>query len=356
MFKGHMGLLAWTTGIVVAACAYSPEETSTLDTAQPTTTNPFRGDGGTRGPSGNDTSRPATGASTSSPPSSPTSTAPNRPPQDQDTTSPIVDAGGFPADANSPVVDAGNGHGSADASGSQGTATTDAAMDCVTAPFCEGFESSGSSFSPLWAVGSPNCSGSGTATVDSTVAHTGTRSAKVTGGGSYCNHIFLSTRAISTLGPQVFVRFFFRLDKPFGSGQVNFLAMKERAQGKDLRFGGHSQVLVWNRESDGATLPELSPAGLRTSLAPSPNAWHCAEFHVDGATGNLTTWLDGAVVAGLSADGVPTTDVDARWLGPTPWRPTLEDFRIGWEDYGNYAGTIWYDDIAFANQRLGCSP
>lgn len=106
--------------------------------------------------------------------------------------------------------------------------------------------------------------------------------------------------------------------------------MRDSVEGRDLRMGGQKKILMWNRESDDATLPELSPAGVALSVAPRPNTWLCVEFEIDGKGGTIATWVDGASVLGLVEDGVPTPDVDTAWLRKV-WHPTLVDARFGWE-------------------------
>ncbi|MET7966541.1 hypothetical protein [Micromonospora sp. NPDC005305] len=58
-------------------------------------------------------------------------------------------------------------------------------------------------------------------------------------------------------------------------------------------------------------------------------------------------------VAGLTADGVPTHDVDGQLYGRT-WRPRLTDLKFGWESYGGAADTLWFDDVALGGSRIGC--
>ena len=50
---------------------------------------------------------------------------------------------------------------------------------------------------------------------------------------------------------------------------------------------------------------------------------------------------------------VPTADIDQQWLNRT-YRPSLTDFRLGWESYGVGLDTLWYDDVAVAGTRIGC--
>ncbi|WP_243740764.1 hypothetical protein [Streptomyces sp. 8K308] len=63
------------------------------------------------------------------------------------------------------------------------TTSGPASAACAADGCCEDFESqTGGQPSGRWAVTFPDCSGTGTAVVDATVAHTGSRSIRVNGG------------------------------------------------------------------------------------------------------------------------------------------------------------------------------
>ncbi len=224
---------------------------------------------------------------------------------------------------------------------------------------CDGFEKAAPGGPPdtaLWTVGGANCTGTGQAAIDGTVAHTGTQSLKVTGSGGYCNHVFAAATMPPELGQKIFGRFFVRFADALGDGHVTFMAMKDSHDGpRDLRMGGQSRILMWNRESDDATVPVLSPAGIALSVAPAAGAWHCVEFMVNGHAGTMRTWFDGRQVAGLHVDATPTPDVDAQWLARGPWHPAPVDFRIGWESYAGQSMTLWFDDVVLGARRIGCS-
>ena len=151
---------------------------------------------------------------------------------------------------------------------------------CAALALCDGFESApvgGADPTWLrWAVGAPDLTGTGTLAIDDAQHHAGARSVKVTRPrAAYSNHIFLTSRAvIETLGPVVWGRFYLRLADALGDGHVTFLAMSDGADGgKHLRMGGQAKILMWNRESDDATLPALSPTGIAASLALPTNRW-----------------------------------------------------------------------------------
>lgn len=228
---------------------------------------------------------------------------------------------------------------------------------CGSAALCDGFENqAGGTPAGSWGVVYPNCSGTGTATVDTSVARSGGKSVRVNGGAGYCNHVFVrSTADLSAIGRVWYGRFYVRHTTALPATHVTFAAMRDAADsGKDLRVGGQNGALQWNRESDDATLPEQSPTGVSLSRPLTTGVWTCVEYRVDGNAGQLQTWIDGALVSGLVVDGTPTRDIDSQWLNRANWRPNLTDLRFGWESYGNDADTLWFDDVALGASRIGC--
>jgi hypothetical protein len=228
---------------------------------------------------------------------------------------------------------------------------------CAGAVLCDGFENqAGGTPSGAWTVAFRDCQGTGTATVDTATTHSGSKSVRVNGGGGYCNHVFVRpTQSLTTVGSVVYGRYFVRHTTALPPAHVTFMAMRdENDGGRDLRMGGQNSALQWNRESDDATLPEQSPAGVAQSRPLPTGQWNCVEFMVDGGRGHIRTWLNGAEVPGLVADGVATNDIDRQWLNKANWRPALSDLRLGWESYGDGANTLWYDDVAVGAARIGC--
>jgi hypothetical protein len=203
---------------------------------------------------------------------------------------------------------------------------------------------------------SPDCSGTGTLAVDDTQAHSGTKSVKVNGQGGFCNHVFFAnTSAFPIAGAHLFGRFWIRLGAALPSSHTTFVALTIPSDAdKHLRMGGQNAVLMWNRESDDATLPAMSPAGVGQSLALPVDTWTCIELELDGTNGNVTTWVDGAPVAGLAVDGTPTPDIDEQWLVKPDFTPNPADIAFGWESYGGDAMTLFIDDVAIGTERIGC--
>ncbi len=258
-------------------------------------------------------------------------------------------AHGASADAAEPDRAAPGDAGSIEA----GMAST---ASCDAGAFCADFEqAAGAGALPApWAASMPSCAGDGKVAIDDTVAHGGQRSLRVSASGGFCNHAFAAP-ALAALGDELWIRMYARFGQSPGTSHSTFFAMHDRVSGKDLRLGVQSGVLIWNRETDDATLPELSPRGISLSVAPTPGAWQCIELHLRGSAGALETYVDGAQVAGLVVDGTATMDIDSQWLRPGAWRAQVEDARFGWESYSDQAMTLWYDDVVIASARPGCA-
>ncbi|MER6923384.1 cellulose-binding protein, partial [Streptomyces spiralis] len=228
--------------------------------------------------------------------------------------------------------------------------------ECGGATVCSGFEDqTGSVPSGAWTTVAPDCQGSGKVTVDTSVAHTGSRSVRVDGAAGYCNHAFVATtKDVSAVGPVVYGRLWVRHTTSLPAAHVTMITMADaRDGGRDLRMGGQNGALQWNRQSDDATLPAQSPAGVALSAPLPTGRWVCLRFAVDTTRQSMDTWMDDTQIAGLHVDGTPTQDVDAQWLSRTTApRPTT--LRLGWESYGTGDDTLWYDDVALGSSPLSC--
>ncbi|MGW1401489.1 cellulose-binding domain-containing protein [Streptomyces sp. NPDC002405] len=227
---------------------------------------------------------------------------------------------------------------------------------CGSAAVCSGFEDqTGTTPSGAWQFAAPDCQGTGAAAVDTSVAHSGGRSLRIDGRAGYCNHAFVaSTANLSSVGPVMYVRMWVRHTTALPAAHVTFVSMPDSSQGgRALRVGGQNGALQWNRETDDATLPAQSPAGVAQSRPLPTGSWQCLRFAIDTTAPKLDTWLGDEQIPGLHADGVPTQDIDQQWLARTaPPRPTT--LRLGWESYGTGDDTLWFDDVAVGSSPIGC--
>lgn len=236
------------------------------------------------------------------------------------------------------------------------TATSAHGADCGSALVCSDFEDqTGPTPSGDWQFTTPDCQGTGTASVDTEVAHSGSRSLRVDGGTGYCNHAFVaSTADLSSAGPVIHVRMWVRHTTALPAAHVTFVSLPDASQsGRSLRVGGQNGALQWNREVDDATLPAQSPVGVSLSKPLPTDSWQCLRFSIDTTAPGLDTWLDDELIPGLHADTTPTQDVDQQWLArTTPPRPTA--LRLGWESYGTGADTLWFDDVTVGTTPVDC--
>ncbi|EGR52696.1 carbohydrate-binding module family 1 [Trichoderma reesei QM6a] len=205
-----------------------------------------------------------------------------------------------------------------------------------------------------WPISAPDCNQGGTVSLDTTVAHSGSNSMKVVGGpNGYCGHIFFGTTQVPT--GDVYVRAWIRLQTALGSNHVTFIIMPDTAQGgKHLRIGGQSQVLDYNRESDDATLPDLSPNGIASTVTLPTGAFQCFEYHL-GTDGTIETWLNGSLIPGMTVGPGVDNPNDAGWTRAS-YIPEITGVNFGWEAYSGDVNTVWFDDISIASTRVGCGP
>lgn len=131
--------------------------------------------------------------------------------------------------------------------------------------------------------------------------------------------------------------------------------MPDAAEGTNqhLRFGGQSEILMYNRQDNDATLPDLSPQGIASSTTLPAGSWQCLEYHI-GTDGTIETWLNGAAIAGLTV-GPGVSNANANGWTRSKFVPKLSGVYFGWESYGGATNTINYDDVAIGSSRIGCT-
>ncbi|CAG8972276.1 hypothetical protein HYALB_00001674 [Hymenoscyphus albidus] len=203
-----------------------------------------------------------------------------------------------------------------------------------------------------WPTYAVDCDQGGKVTLDTTTAKSGKNSLRVDGAGGYCGHKFFGTSKVPS--GDVFVRTWLKASKALTDAHVTFITMPDSAQGakKHIRIGGQSKILMYNRETDDATLPDLSPNGIAASKALVANIWTCLEYHL-GTDGTVETFVDGTAVAGLtSKPGVANANAGQWQRGKTT--PKITSVNFGWESYGGDVNTFWFDDIVVSGTKIGC--
>ncbi|KAJ4386182.1 hypothetical protein N0V93_009075 [Gnomoniopsis smithogilvyi] len=226
-----------------------------------------------------------------------------------------------------------------------------ALLPCGFAQISDDFESGWNQ--TAWPIYAPDCNQGGAVTLDTTTAHSGKNSIRVDGAGGYCGHIFFGTTAVPT--GDLYVRTWLKATTALTADHVSFITQLDASQGtnKHLRIGGQSSILMYNRESDDATLPDLSPQGIATSEALPTGTWECFEYHI-GTNGTIETWLNGDAIAGLTV-GPDTTNANAAQWTRSSYIPKITGIYFGWESYGGGTNTFWYDDVSISSTRVGCN-
>ena len=247
-------------------------------------------------------------------------------------------------------VDAGSDTPNSSVGGAAGTG-------CGSLPLCDDFESGSTLDTTRWKL--IPTSHSGSATIDTIGAHGSGHSLKV---DSPDRLYVRNSSVIGTLGPVVHVRFYARFSAalPANHGAIivtHPTAVDEFAQQPELRFGSQDAVFHWNTDSDSANIPTVGP-GDSSSVGVTPNTWYCFELTINSSNGNLNVAINGNDVAGLTEDGVATTNIDDAWVNSTQSLMrymAFGDFNFGWQSYGAGPMTIWFDDVALSGAPIGCS-
>ncbi|KAJ6530609.1 hypothetical protein B0H19DRAFT_1273608 [Mycena capillaripes] len=186
----------------------------------------------------------------------------------------------------------------------------------------------------------------GSATIDTTKAHSGTHSMKIVSTGGFSNHIFYGVSNLTALGSgsDIYGRYYANFLNAFTQDHTTHMMMTDPVA-QTLRMGGQFGVLDWNRASDDSIMPDGSPTSNAGSIAIAGNTWYCIEFHLSRTTGQIQTWVGGNAISSL-------TTPQTRW--GSSYIPNPSNWGLGWESYGSDPNTVWYDDIALGTSRIGC--
>jgi hypothetical protein len=207
--------------------------------------------------------------------------------------------------------------------------------------FCEDFEDVTTLDPARWVV---ERIGEGTAVIDTTIAHSGTKSVHATQIG-YNAFATLKGSGIFPAGSRFFVRVFMRLAAPMTGGHNSYFIAGLAAQPGapfETRVGVQNEMLVINQPDGDRGF--MSNQNFYVDHLPGEklavNAWSCVEVFFDPPNDTISVWLD---------------DVSIPDLHRTDWQQeTFDVVRFGFERYAGPDAEVWYDDIAVGTQQLGC--
>lgn len=255
--------------------------------------------------------------------------------------------------------------------GDAGPDTADATNPCANSLFCDNFEeyAAGALPSPTWGASQSG----GSLVVDTTRAHSGKQSVKMSAAASTGYRSILISLSKAGVVPiannHLFGRMEFYLDSaPTTSVHWTFIdGFGATAAGYHAlyRYGGQTpaakgNTLMANYDTpDSYGTPPVGPSSdcwLHSTTVMPTAVWSCAEWEFDGPNNTMRFWLDGTPIADLTMAGTGQGCVHQpatfSWLAPT-----FSRIDLGWESYqADAARTIWIDDVAIGLTRLGCAP
>jgi hypothetical protein len=202
---------------------------------------------------------------------------------------------------------------------------------------------------PQWTESKIGGTGS-TFTIDTTQGANGsTSSLRIDANGVF--HTMLQFALPQTVrdANEVFGRVFLRLAQTPGSGHFIWVEVGNTTNDQhEMRLGHNVGRLQSNHFFNGG---EQDIRDQNRQLA--ANQWYCLEFFMDNNPEQLRVWLDGEETALSTTNYTAGAGAEGNGTALPDFIPPLEAFRIGWELQD---GTVFFDDVALAAQRIGCDP
>jgi hypothetical protein len=121
----------------------------------------------------------------------------------------------------------------------------------------------------------------------------------------------------------------------------------ERVRFGAALYSNDTQPVLYGNLTDDSTID--------AAIGPSPDVpvpvgeWHCYEWHINGPTPGGDFWFDGTHINGFTPPGYG-------WS--SSWQyPMIDSVSLGWQAWNTLPTevTVWIDDVAVGNSRLGCS-
>lgn len=266
----------------------------------------------------------------------------------------ITDAG----EVDSGTPDAGTVDSGIPDAGVTDSGVPDAGRTC-TARFCDDFERYDAGVRPTapWTVSTSG----GTVLVDTTRAHSGDTSVRVTtdGTAAYRRAYFALGSAFFPAQNNVFYgrMWVYLTAAPPQTTHWTHISGEGTAMNNgtpfysNVRYGGqYAKKLMANYDSS-----VFQSDCWKHSMTEFPEGrWSCMEWKFDGPDNRMDFWLDGTQVAPLTVDdrgsGCIKQGLDGGWVFPQ-----FDKLQLGWEHYQTSdAVEMWVDDVALDEQRIGC--
>jgi hypothetical protein len=264
-------------------------------------------------------------------------------------------AGGGTAGA-SPAGSGGRGGAAGATAGTSGGAGTGAASGF----FSDGFESGTVGMQPpgwsnfiAYVANNSNPSGTTLALVDSTRAHTGTKSVHFHGGQSPTQLTRMLPTGTNKLYVRAWIYFTRQLGMNPGANHETLIGIRKLpGQANDeVRFGEIKGVIGTNEVPSDNIAPKMAQWGMGPVVA--AGGWRCIEvaFLADQAQHTLYAWADGTMVHSVTApDQWQNGNLPANWLNGK-----FVEVIMGWQSFSGIDTDLWIDDVVLSNSPIGCN-
>ena len=198
-----------------------------------------------------------------------------------------------------------------------------------------------------------NPNGATLALVDSTRAHTGTKSVKVHGGQQPAQLTRPLPTGTNKLYARAWIWFTRQLGMNPGANHETLLGIRKAvgSANDEVRFGEIKGVIGTNEVPSDNISPKMAQWGMGPVVA--PNGWRCIEvaFLADQAQHTLTAWADGVMVHAITApDQWQNGNLPANWMNGK-----FVEFIMGWQSFSGIDTDLWIDDVVLSNSPIGCN-
>jgi len=203
-----------------------------------------------------------------------------------------------------------------------------------------------------WNKNGQNPSGGAQALVESTRAHSGTKSVHFIGGSNPAQ----LTRPLPNGTNKLYVRAWFYMTRQLGmnpgANHETLIGIRKLTGGAndEVRFGEIKGVIGTNEVPTDNISPKMDVWGMGPVV--SANAWHCIEvaFLGDGAQHTLHAWADGTLVHEVTAgDQWQNGAMPANWLDGK-----FVEVVLGWHSFSSANNDVWMDDLILSTSPIGC--
>jgi hypothetical protein len=242
------------------------------------------------------------------------------------------------------------GHAGSGGASQGGTGGGSNASHCGARPgmvFCDDFEADAPGAPPApWTTEAA----ASEVTIDGTnPAESGSKSVHVQPSSNDYD-TFLALHGVATLpvsGGKLYLRFFIRLGQPMTAQHNTFVRADLYAapgNGNNLLFSEDNQMIMESIGGDGqSAMSNNAYYSDGNMIGPHfvQGQWACVEILLDHTTPAIDVWVNSVEVPDLHS---------------TAWKIDAYDYlRFGFEKYAGPASDLWYDDIAFGTQPIGCN-